>query len=444
MDDMPEVWESMGEGGVGTDTYLGAAHQGCSNFLGAEWELFPSTCSRPPDPEEEDRVLRSANPNCRWYDIAECGSRHHDDVSEHGSHLYPTECDNVGEGVHQSNDGSCRKTRGNTGCAELHHPAIPIRKNQVITYKELTTEQREELKLDGLPVESLDNVLLSCKPLPYEAGQQVGKFDVQGVTVFAGLADVSLSANDELLTLNATLEKSDRACIVRSIEHMFPEGDWEPVSDGPFSGLSFGHEGTQRQVFVPQADGSFYASEFAMPPDPVVVDLSTGFDFSKSRDRNYAAEVLGKKPRLIIMELSPDDDQPDFDGSMHSRWVYHLALRQHNQGGGFLITKSDDNPSWSHGQAQLLRNLPNVQFTPLSACKLGLVSCQDQEQQSGILTNVGDITYKIRTESDAITKQHGSIQNLEHDGRLMFSDVLKKLDQEGHIEWRGSFMTWRA
>ena len=129
---------------------------------------------------------------------------------------------------------------------------------------------------------------------------------------------------------------------------------------------------------------------------------------------------------------------------MHSRWVCHLAWRQYNQGGAFLITKAEDHPIWSQGHAKLLRNLPNVQFTPVSTSKFGLVSFSSQTQQSGILTNVGEITHRIRTESDAITKQKSSFQTTHDDGKMLFSDVLKKLDQDGHVAWRGSFSTWRT
>ena len=100
-----------------------------------------------------------------------------------------------------------------------------------------------------LPSNSLDRVLLSNKPLPKEAAQQLCEIQIQGVSIYASLADSVLGVDDDLNTLNATLEKTDRANIIRSLEQLFPEGSWEPVSDGPFSGLSLGiHRSVDRST----------------------------------------------------------------------------------------------------------------------------------------------------------------------------------------------------
>jgi len=220
-------------------------------------------------------------------------------------------------------------------------------------------------------------VLLSNKPLPKEAAQPIGETQIQGVSVYASLADGALSADDELHTLNATLEKTDRANIIRSLEQLFPEGNWEPVPDGPFSGMSLGFSGTGNQVYLSQGGGNFHAAELVTSPDPVVLDLSTGFDFSRPSDRNYAMQALERNPKLVVMDLFLESFLESHEGEAsdleHSRWVCHYALMQHNQGRGFLLTKERDHTFWSQGQAQMLRHLPEVEFTPLFACNFGLL-----------------------------------------------------------------------
>ena len=104
------------------------------------------------------------------------------------------------------------------------------------------------------------------------------------------------------------------------------------------------------------------------------------------------------------MDLFHDNADSDFDKDMHSRWVCHVALAQYNNGRGFLLTKERDDPFWENGRVQLLRNLPGVSFTPTSVCKSGLVVSEDDCCETGILTNVHEITHTVQSGSDALKK----------------------------------------
>ena len=319
----------------------------------------------------------------------------------------------------------------------------PVEGCKVVSYSSLSSEQIDLLKDMKLPSDGLDRVLLSNKPLPNEAAQQLCETQIQGVSIYASLADSVLGADDDLHTLNATLEKTDRANIIHSLEQLVPEGSWEPVSDGPFSGLSLGISGTRNQVYLPQGGENFHAAELVMSPDPVVLDLSTGFDFSRHRDRHYATQALERNPRFIVLNMFLRNCDGDAEVE-HSRWACQFALTQYNQGRGFLVTKNRDHPFWSQGRVQMLLQLPDVEFTPLSVCNFGLLRSDNQNHESGILTNVKELTRKIQNESDVIRKQKGNKTIIYDNSHSLFSEVLKKLERDGCLEWRGSYSTWRT
>ena len=319
----------------------------------------------------------------------------------------------------------------------------PVEGCKVVSYSSLSSEQIDLLKDMKLPSDGLDRVLLSNKPLPHEAAQQLCETQIQGVSIYASLADSVLGADDDLHALNATLEKTDRANIIHSLDQLVPEGSWEPVSDGPFSGLSLGISGTRNQVYLPQGGENFHAAELVMSPEPAVLDLSTGFDFSRHRDRHYAMQALERNPRFIVLNMFLRNCDGDAEVE-HSRWVCQFALTQHNQGRGFLVTKNRDHPFWSQGRVQMLLQLPDVEFTPLSVCNFGLLRSDNQNHESGILTNVKELTRKIQNESDGIRKQKGNKTIVYDNSHSLFSEVLKKLERDGCLEWRGSYSTWRT
>ena len=74
-----------------------------------------------------------------------------------------------------------------------------------------------------------------------------------------------------------------------------------------------------------------------------IVDMTDGFDFSRTSDLNFASPKLSKSPRLAIMHAWPDgrNDGDWFKQKQHEQMVVDYAATQSTGARGFLIVAPD-------------------------------------------------------------------------------------------------------
>ena len=244
-------------------------------------------------------------------------------------------------------------------------------------------------------------------------------------------------AHDDLfMTENATLGKADKSDIACSLGQYFGTDEMQEKLSG-------------HKAFVPTADGKgeFNEVDLHVLADQQIHDMSQGFDFSKPEDRSFSLKVLEESPKLLILNLFQDTFRSNNDREIHCRWVTNLALRQYNQNLGFVVIKEDIDPLWESCRVRHIRELPDVEYLPVEACKHGLI-CQDDQIISGVLTNVSEITNSFVSSSDSLKKKRGkNVLSQGQSNRGILKDVLRDLKHKGWLSVRNagttieSFMT---
>jgi hypothetical protein len=248
--------------------------------------------------------------------------------------------------------------------------------------------------------------------------------------------DVSSSQSEQELT-------AQPHCYVFSADSFAPHNDLLHESPAEVPGNerksvrdglnSLGAEApSSSQVYLPQGDsGEFSRVDLAVLPSGQISDLSN-LDFGKPEDRAYSLSVVSKQPRLVVLNLFQEADSGDDLETLHSRWVSHIAMLQHNQGKGFIVVRENPtNQVWQGTHMSCLREMPGVEYLPVEWCQFGLLSSTSNET-SGILTNVSKIVDVVKHSSDAAQKRKKPVV-ISQNHHCILHDVSRCLKHNGWL-----------
>ena len=192
-------------------------------------------------------------------------------------------------------------------------------------------------------------------------------------------------------------------------------------------------------MYAPGEAGQFEAVDLYVIPDSQVADF-TNLNFEEECDRAYTRKVLDTKPRLAVMNLTLEASSGKGLENLHSRWVQHIVNYQHEQGKGFLVTKSGS----EDGQevADQITQLPDVTVLPVESCQHGLISL-DTNTYSSVICNVPEITSLLRQGSEKILGRKTS-NVVSPDTQRLFSPILQSLQFYGWSRKRANGTSMQA
>ena len=312
-------------------------------------------------------------------------------------------------------------------CGEAHfagigkHNVLPLSSLSVEAQKAVTAKfgvsQQFLVSFD----KAVNSDIAHCLgEMPFKANFEGNK---QSTCLHVHVPDTLIQYQDVLTEENATLSKTDRKDIRHSLG--IPDIDIEPP----------------HKVCVPTEYGMFDQVDLHVLPDQQVADFSD-LDFSKQADRNYSLTVLQQAPRLIVLNLSGSTRANDRDKGLHRRWVTGLALKQYNQSKGFLIAREElTDDTVKDCRVRHLLTLPEVEFLPVQWCKYGLI-CPEDDQGSGIISNVTEIINAVKDSSDSLKKRKG--KNPTSQGLTnchLLNDILTQLKKKGWVSTRNEGTT---
>ena len=97
---------------------------------------------------------------------------------------------------------------------------------------------------------------------------------------------------------------------------------------------------------------------------------------------------------MVAFYFRPDHWKDEKKDDIHCAWVCYLARRRIEQQKGFVIVKEQDGRQWNSPRADVVKQGIDVQFAPVERYAHGLV-CRDNYDESGVLTNVHEITTSL-------------------------------------------------
>ena len=164
------------------------------------------------------------------------------------------------------------------------------------------------------------------------------------------------------------------------------------------------------------------AKRFNLKPGSAL-DLTTGWDFSKSEDREEAKALLRKEQPLFVMltpECGPWSQTQNLNDPevvaqkrererVHVRFCCEIAQFQIKQGLGFGYEQPWNARSWEEPELQELMKFPNVEFVRTDMCMFGLrtkLTGEAMQKATGILTNVPEFAEAIQRRCDRM-HHHG-------------------------------------